>query len=99
FFQGDNIIEFLKSRSIIDKTLLTEVELEGKTDLLVNRYIAYNRLREKWSNRPHLVAIQFQDTIGIYLQDSLMAEFYKSILKRNLLISKPDKKYNILRVE
>src|SRR5690606_4498123 len=27
FFQGDNIIEFLKSRSMIDQTLLTEVEI------------------------------------------------------------------------
>jgi len=99
FFQGDNIIEFLKSRSMIDKTLLTEVELNGKQDLLVNWYIASRGLRKKWENNAYLKDIQFKDTIGVYRQDSLMAEFYKSILRRNLVIGKPDKKYNIISVE
>lgn len=99
FFQGDNIIEFLKSRSMIDKTLLTAVQFEEGTDLLVNRYIAYNDLRKKWDGKPQLKDIQFKDTVGIYLQDSLMAEFYDAILKRNLVIGKPDKKYNILALE
>lgn len=99
FFQGDNIIEFLKSRSMIDKTLLSEVEIDGNTELLVSRYVECNDLRKKWANTPYLKNIQFKDTIGIYHQDSLMAEFYKSILKRNLTIGKIDKKYNIFTVE
>src|SRR5690606_39523223 len=32
FFQGDNIIAFLKSRSMIDQTLLTEVDWGGETE-------------------------------------------------------------------
>ncbi len=99
FFQGDNIIEFLKSRSMIDKTLLTEVQFEDGKDLLVNRYIAYNGLRKKWEDKRHLTNIQFKDTVGIYLQDSLMATFYRSILKHNLVVDKPDKKYNIIALE
>jgi len=99
FFQGDNIIEFLKSRSMIDKTLLSEVKFGEEKELLVNRYIACNGLRKKWANKVHLKDIQFKDTIGIYRQDSLMAVFYKSILKRNLVIGKPDKKSNIIAVE
>jgi len=99
FFQGENIIEFLKSRSMIDQTLLSEVDLDGKKDLLVNQYIRCYGLREKWSEKPHLRDLEFKDTIGIYTQDSLMAVFYKSILKRDLKISKPDKKNNILVVE
>jgi len=99
FFQGDNIIEFLKSRSMIDKTLLTEVDIDGKKDLLVNRYVEYNGLREKWAEKPHLQEIQFRDTTGVYLQDSLMSVFYKSILKNNLTIDKPDKKLNIIAIK
>src|SRR5690606_22088858 len=98
FFKGDNIIEFLKSRSMIDKTLLTEVEFDGKTDLLVNRYIACYGLRKKWADNTRLRDIQFKDTVGIYTQDSLMAEFYKSILKRDLEIGKLDKKNNNILV-
>lgn len=99
FFEGDNIIEFLKSRSMIDRTLLTTVEIDGKKDLLVNRYVEYNNLRQKWANNERLKNIQFRDTTGFFLQDSLMSGFYKSILKRNLVIRKPDKKFNILVLE
>lgn len=100
FFQGDNIIEFLKSRSMIDETLLTEAVMDGKKTLLVDRYIAYNNLREKWAAKnPRLADLQFRDTVGVYLQDSLMATFYKAILRNNLVIDKPDKKFNIIAIE
>lgn len=99
FFEGDNIIEFLRSRSMIDKTLLTEVEVDGRKERLVDRYIAYNGLREKWAKKPHLRDIEFKDTTGIYLQDSLLAEFYQAIVKRNLEIGKIDKRFNIILVE
>src|SRR5690606_18904336 len=56
-------------------------------------------LRKKWANKAHLRDIHFKDTIGIYRQDSLMAEFYKLILKRDLKIGKPEKKNNIIVVE
>src|SRR5690606_13252342 len=98
FFQGDNIMEFLKSRSMIDKTLLTEMEIEGKRDLLVNRYIEYNNFREKWAEKRHLANIQFSDTTGVFLQDSLMARFYRAILENNLVIDKLDKKLNIIAI-
>lgn len=99
FFQGDNIIEFLKSRSMIDQTLLSEVVIDGKKMLLVNRYVEFNNLRSKWADNPHLADIQFVDTIGVFHQDSLMAEFYKTILEDHLTVGKLDKKYNIFTVE
>src|SRR5690606_3051090 len=82
-----------------DKTLLTEVEVDGRKERLVDRYIAYNGLREKWAKKPHLRDIEFKDTTGIYLQDSLLAEFYQAIVKRNLEIGKIDKRFNIILVE
>lgn len=100
FFQGDNIIEFLKSRSMIDQTLLTEVAMGGEKMLLVDRYVAYNNFREKWASKnPKLADLQFRDTVGVYQQDSLMATFYKAILRDNLAIDKPDKKFNIIAIE
>lgn len=98
FFQGDNIIEFLKSRSMIDRTLLTTVEFDGKPEMLVDRYIAYNKLSDKWAKNPRVRDLRFQDSVGIYLQDSLMREFYNSITKSNLSIGKLDRKLNIIEV-
>lgn len=98
-FEGDNIIEFLKSRSMIDKTLLTEASVEGNSRLLVDRYIDYNELRKKWASKGQLQHIQFKDTTGFFLQDSLLAEFHKQILKKNLTINKPNKQLNIIAIE
>src|SRR5690606_34196696 len=98
-FEGDNIIEFLKSRSMIDKTLLTEVTVEGSSGLLVDRYVDYNNLRKKWASKEKLQNIQFKDTVGVFIQDSLLSEFHKRILKKNLKITKPNKQLNIIAIE
>src|ERR1700761_2539810 len=49
-FTGDNIIELYKSRLMIEKTLLTEVDFNGKKQLLIDRYADFNHLREKWKS-------------------------------------------------
>ncbi|RZK68182.1 MAG: hypothetical protein EOO85_24760 [Pedobacter sp.] len=40
-FQGENIIELYKSRRMVTQTLLTPVQLEGKSILLIDRYIDF----------------------------------------------------------
>ncbi|WP_353182868.1 lipopolysaccharide biosynthesis protein [Parapedobacter lycopersici] len=98
FFQDDNIIEFLKSRSMIDETLLSMAIINGKSERLVDRYVDFKGLRKKWKSNNRIAGIQFQDTTGIYLQDSLMAMFYKTITKDHLNVRKPDKRLNIIEV-
>jgi len=99
-FTGDNIMEFLKSRRMIQKTLLTTVEIEGKKELLVDRYSRFTKLRKSWNEDPKLADFSFiPDTTGIFLQDSILGDIYKTLLKKNLTIEKPDKKLNIIAVE
>lgn len=45
-FTGDNLIELIQSRYIIEKTLLMEVELSDRRDLLVNHFIRFNEKEE-----------------------------------------------------
>lgn len=98
-FNKDNIVEFLKSRRMIQKTLLTEVDFEGKRQLLVDRYAEMNKLKEKWGEKPKLKDFHFvADTSRIFLQDSLLAIYHKAILKDNLTIDKLDKKLSILSI-
>ena len=73
-FEGDNIIEFLKSRAMIEKTLLSTAAFQGKEDLLVNRYVAFNELRAAWEEDDRLRDIRFRPDSGIFLQDSLNAK-------------------------
>ncbi len=99
FFEGDNIIEFLKSRSMIDKTLLSNIgELEGETNLLVDRFVEISGFRKKWARKAHLTTLEFKDTTGIYVQDSVMARLYKRINKKHLKIAKKNKRLNIIEI-
>lgn len=106
-FQGDNILELYRSRKMIEKTLLTEVESENGKCLLIDRYIEFNQLRKKWAKSPALSAIQFKsNSLSLNkkpklsrLQDSLLGVVVESISKNHLVVSKPDKRLSIIRAE
>jgi len=99
-FQGDNILELYKSRKMIQKTLLTEVEYAGKKELLINYYIAFNNLKEDWSKRPELKNIQFNNSlIFTRLQDSVLGAIVSEIKRVNLNVFKPDKKLSIISAQ
>ncbi|SEB00017.1 Wzz/FepE/Etk N-terminal domain-containing protein [Pedobacter hartonius] len=105
-FQGDNILELYKSRKMIEKTLLTEVEYNGKKELLVDLYIEFNNLRENWKDIPELKTVKFKKTTVegskpgfTRLQDSLLGAFVKDINKGYLSVAKLDKKLSIIKAE
>lgn len=58
-FQGDNIIELYRSGNILKKTLLTFGEFNGERQLLLERYIAFNHLKERWDKKPELRNLSF----------------------------------------
>jgi len=100
-FAGDNIIELYKSRTMLEKTLLTKCDFNGKQQMLIDRYIDFNNLRDKWSGEPGLENISFEkvDTSKLTrLQDSVIFVIIKRIKKKNLTVGKPDKKLGIIDV-
>ncbi len=103
-FQGDNILDLYKSRKMIVKTLLTEIVNNNHKELLVERYIKFNNLKEKWRGKKKLSEITFDSkTIDqpFYrrLQDSLLTSFANDINKNILSVTKPDKKTGIIHAE
>lgn len=97
-FQGDNILELYKSRSMLTETLLSPIE--GTDELLVDRYIAMQELREGWQDSP-LADIHFKGSADHFSlqQDSLMGRFVKNIRENMLSVSKPDKMLSLIEVE
>lgn len=107
-FQGDNILELYKSRKMVVKTLLTEVYAAGRKQLLVESYIEFNKLREKWSETPELLRLHFSkdnieqrnfDLKRDRLQDSVLAEIVADITKNYLVVGKIDEKLSIIKVD
>jgi hypothetical protein len=97
-FQGDNLLELYKSRKMIVKTLLTPVIINGQKDLLVRRYLKFNRPTVTWNFKEEDKASQQTDDFN-RKKDSLLNIIVSDINKRFLTVSKPDKKLSIIDVQ
>lgn len=100
-FMGDNLLELYKSRTMLQKTLLSYGLFDGKKDLLINRYIKINKLRESWVKNKKLKNLNFQIPYNQYTRahDSIMTAIIGNINKSYLTVSKPDKKLGIIDVD
>ncbi|MDV6168373.1 Wzz/FepE/Etk N-terminal domain-containing protein [Flavobacterium sp. DG1-102-2] len=102
-FAGSNLIELFKSRSMVEKTLLTPVTLEGKTISLAEMYIQEEKWREAWVEKPKFKKIQFlPDSNRRHFtreQDSILEVIYKNLSGSGLSVIQKDKKVGILSVE
>jgi hypothetical protein len=100
-FQNDNILELYKSRLMVEKTLLSESEFAGKKQLLIDRYISFNHLRQIWKNDDGIDNITFSGDPGKFSikQDSIISKIVEALNKQSLSVSKPDKKLSIIRVD
>lgn len=98
-FQGDNILELYKSRTMIEKTLLTEVEFNGKKILLVERYIDFNHLRGNLELKKIQFTRNLQSESNERLRDSILGTIVSDINKNYLSVLKPDKKLSVINAE
>jgi len=100
-FQGDNIIELYKSRVMIEKTLLSTVNINGKNQLLIDRYINFNKLCDKWKEKDHINSISFNGDPERFnrKQDSIISDLVGLFNTKILNVEKLDKKLNILKVD
>ena len=99
-FSGDNLLELMKSRSMVEKALLTADTINGKRETLAEFYINFNKLREGWKGKPELENIHFlpgADRSKFTLkQDSILGVFHKALITNNLTVDKVDKKLSII---
>jgi uncharacterized protein involved in exopolysaccharide biosynthesis len=99
-FSGDNLLELMKSRSMVEKALLTTVSINGKPETLAELYINFNELREAWGGKPDMQNVRFlpgADRSKFTLkQDSILGVFHSTLVKNNLTVDKIDKKLSII---
>jgi len=101
-FSGANLTALMKSRKIIEKTLLSPVVYNGKIISLADYYIEFNELKEGWKKNPHLKNLHFpvaNDRSNFTLQqDSILKIFFISIVNKHLEVGQIDKKISIINV-
>jgi len=100
-FQADNITQLYNSRLMLEKTLLTPANFNGKNELLIDRYIELNKLRTAWKDNPQLKTINFdipQEKFSIQ-QDSVIGLIVDDITKNYLTVDKPNQKLSMISVD
>ncbi|RZL46011.1 MAG: lipopolysaccharide biosynthesis protein [Pedobacter sp.] len=102
-FFGDNLLELIKSRYIVEKALLYPVNIKSKKTTLAEYYIDFNSLREKWKDKPMVNNIHYLSgtdrTKFTLKQDSVLGSFYKELIKNSLVVDKIDKKLSIYSIK
>lgn len=105
-FSGANLIELMKSRTLVEKALLNPVSANHKRQSLASYFIECNKLNKSWDQKNDLKNIRFDtltDRLSYTLQqDSIMGILYSAIAGPDgglLSVSQKDKKISIIYVE
>jgi hypothetical protein len=101
-FEGDNIIEFLKSKLMIEKALLSTIRVKNKDYTLAQWYLTFNGYTDSWSKDPILKNFVFPVSLNpdslSRIQDSVMTTLHNKMLKQHLVVDKVDKKIGFYTV-
>ncbi len=102
-FTGSNLTELFKSRSMVERTLLSPVVVDGKTISLAEMYIQNQGWREKWNEKPKFKSIQFlpetKRTYFTRVHDSILGVVYQDLSKTGLTVGQKDKKIAIITID
>ncbi len=94
-FQIDNIQDLYRSDTMLKKTLLSEGVFNNKKNLLINRFGEIENKIKKWDDK-NIIFYSKEDLNRTH--DSIIKIAIKKIRKKNLIVSKPNRKTTILNV-
>ncbi len=102
-FNGANLIELMKSRQIVEKTLLSPIQIHGTKTTLADYYINFTGLRLRWQKDEELknfnfLSVQNRDTFSLR-QNQILAGIYQNIVSGNLMIGDKDKSVSITSIK
>lgn len=101
-FAGDNILDILKSKKVVQQVLLSHVS-DSLTirHSLCDLYLDFSGIKRKWRNKKLLADINFKQTKDSIspIQDSVLNIVYNAIIKNNLTANRISKKGTIIKVQ
>lgn len=102
-FTGSNLTELFKSRRMVEQTLLTPVDYNGKRISLAEMYIEINKLRDSWKTNPKFANIIFLTNGNrekfTRVHDSILGSIYQGVSKGGLSVGQKDKKIAIISID
>ena len=94
-FSQENIMQLLKSRGVVESTLLRKGIVEGKQDLLVEHFLTINKIREDWAKSQEFDGVNFNHTHSL-LHDSIMGVIWNGLVENDLNIEIQNDDANII---
>jgi hypothetical protein len=99
-FQSENILELYKSRRMIKTALLRSIPSSNESQQLIERYLEFKGLKDKWHDDPKLKNISFKDSSQFTVtHDSIFNRVISDINKNILVVGKSSKSPGIFQVE
>lgn len=102
-FTGSNLTELFKSRSMVEKTLLSPVNVNGKVISLAEMFIQDNEWRNIWKKSPKFSKIEFLPNGDrknfTRAQDSILGKIYDNLSKEGFSVAQKDKKISIISID
>lgn len=97
-FKGDNLFELMKSRFILEKTLLSKASVNKKNDLYVNHFLNITKQGPDFVKRKLLPTNYFSENRVNYTlqQDSILNKIQEDFAKQYISIYRIDKKLSII---
>ncbi|HEY9257669.1 hypothetical protein, partial [Chitinophaga sp.] len=102
-FSGDNILQFLQSRLMIEKALLSVVNVGNKQQTLADLYIQVYDMNKGMKDISSLNGFYYPVNLPrnkfTRQQDSILNILQAKIVTNNLTVEKPDKKLSFISVK
>jgi hypothetical protein len=88
---------------MVEKTLLTPVNYNGKLISLAEMYIDINEMRDRWKGKNKLVNVEFLPNVKrdkfTRIHDSILGSIYQDLSKNALSVGQKDKKISIISID
>jgi hypothetical protein len=91
-FEGDNLMELFKSRTLVEKTLLTPTNTGNQ--LMIDQYLANEGFTP--GKDDGIVKFEMDPTTNTRFEDSLLQAVYNKIVTGELEVQRKDKKLSII---
>lgn len=102
-FAGDNLLQLMSSRTMVQKALLSPISINGKQQSLADYYIEFKKMSDAWKENPSLYSLSYPVNADMTKfnrqQDSVLMLIQETISKNFLNVAKIDKKLSIVKVE
>ena len=96
-FSQNNILELLKSRGVIEATLMQTRKVDRIDDLLIEHYLNLNNIKDSWKTNKDFNSFSFH---GILTQvnDSISGDVWMNIIEDKLVVELQSDEANIINL-